>query len=287
MPQAGELWEDLRLEINSDATNFFEERCYTGATEEVDGVPVYLDVLMVVNFLVDLLLLLGTNRLSGHPPGVKRALPAALLGGVYGGICVLPGFAFLSGTLWRVVFLALMGGICFGFRRSSMPRSILFILLSMALGGIALGLNKGGFWSLALSAAAVCGMCLIGFRGKIGTQYVPVCVGNCHFTALVDTGNTLTDPISGQQIMVVSPRIGQKLLRVGVELFSDPLKAMEHIPGLRLVPFQAVGRSGGVLPAKRFENVQIGSWRGSCLIAFSPNELGQGKGYEALTGGIL
>lgn len=249
--------------------------------------PVYLDILMVLNFLVDLLLLLGTNRLSGHPPGIKRALPAALLGGVYGGICVLPGFAFLSGTLWRIVFLVLMGGICFGFRRSSLPRSIIFILLSMALGGIALGLEKGGFWSLVLSAVAVCGMCMIGFRSKLGTQYVPVRVDNCSFTALVDTGNTLTDPLTGQQVMVVSPRIGQKLLQISTHIFSDPLRTMEQVPGARLIPFHAVGCSGGVLPAKRFENVSIGSWCGSCLIAFAPNELGQGKGYEALTGGKL
>lgn len=249
--------------------------------------PVYLDVLMVLNFLVDLLLLVGTNRLSGHPPGVKRAVLAAALGGVYGGVCVVPGFTFLAGTLWRIVSLALMAGICFGFCRDALRRGILFVLLSMSLGGVAVGLESGSFWTLLLAAGAVCLMCLIGFRGKMGAQYVPVQIGDYCFTALRDTGNTLSDPLTGQEILVVSAKIGQKLLNIGDGELADPVKAMEKVPGLRLIPFHAVGRSGGVLPVKRFEDVRIGSWRGSCLVAFAPNELGQGKPYEALTGGVL
>lgn len=249
--------------------------------------PVYVDVLMLLNFLVDLLLLVGTNRLSGHPPGVKRAVLAAALGGVYGGVCVVPGFTFLAGTFWRVVSLALMAGICFGFSRDAIRRGILFVLLSMSLGGVATGLESGSFWTLLVAAAAVCAMCLIGFQGKIGAEYVPVQIGNHRFTALKDTGNTLTDPLTGQEILVVSAHIGQKLLNIGAGTLADPIKAMEIVPGLRLIPFHAVGRSGGVLPAKRFEDVRIGSWHGSCLVAFAPNELGQGKPYEALTGGAL
>ena len=45
----------------------------------------YVDLVVLLNFLVDLLLILGTNRLAGYPPGLKRAVPAALLGGAYAG----------------------------------------------------------------------------------------------------------------------------------------------------------------------------------------------------------
>lgn len=249
--------------------------------------PVYLDVLVLLNFLVDLLLMVGTNRLAGYPPGLKRAVPAAVIGGVYGGACVLPGFAFLSGTFWRLLILALIAGACFGFRRESLRRGVLFVLLSMALGGVASGFDSGSFWTLIVSAGAVSLMCLIGFRGKMGNRYVPVEIGRLQFTALHDTGNTLTDPLTGQQVLVVSAGIGHKLLNIGAGELSDPVRAIQQIPGLRLIPFHAVGCSGGVLPVKRFEDVRIGSWRGSCLVAFAPNELGQGKSYEALTGGIL
>lgn len=249
--------------------------------------PLYLDLLILLNFLVDFLLLLGTNRLSGYPLGVKRALLAAALGGAYGGICALPGFFFLSGTLWRVVCLGLMAGIAFGFHRNALRRGILFLLLSMALGGVAMGLGSGSFVSLLLSAGAVCLMCLLGFRGKMGAEYVNVEIGGLHITALLDTGNTLTDPLTGQQVLVISARIGQRLLGLTAEELANPLESIGKVRGARLIPYQSVGQKSGMLLARRFEDVRIGSWQGNCLVAFAPNELGRGQPYEALTGGVL
>ena len=249
--------------------------------------PLYLDVLMLLNFLVDLLLLVATNRLSGYPSGLKRAVAAAAVGGIYGGICVVGGFQFLSGTFWRIVFLGLMSGIAFGFRKNAIRRAVLFILLSMSLGGVAAGLGKGSVPQLLLSALGICLMCVFGLRGKAGAEYVPVRIGKLQIIALRDTGNTLTDPLTGQQILVVSARIGKELLGLTEEELKDPVRAMSRIAGLRLIPFHAVGCSAGMLPVKRFENVIIGRWQGSCLVAFAPNELGQGSDYEALTGGVL
>lgn len=251
--------------------------------------PVYLDVLVLVNFLVDFLLLIGTNRLSGYAAGVKRAVPAALLGGAYGGACVLPGLEFLAGTFFRLLVLAVMGGMAFGIRREAGRRCVLFVLLSMALGGVAVGLQSG-FWSLIICAGAVCLLCVLGFRGRLGQQYVPVKVphsqGAVEFMALRDTGNTLTDPLTGQRILVVAPRVGMALTGLTRQQLEHPAESVGLVPGLRLIPFHAVGKSGGVLAAKRFEEVSIGSWRGSCMVAFAPNDIGQGKPYEALTGGV-
>ena len=252
---------------------------------------VYLDVLMLINFIVDLLLLVAANRLSGHPTEVWRVVSAALLGGLYGGVCVLPGFAFLSDTLWRLVSLALMAVIAFGIRRDAVRRSVLFILLSMALGGVAVGLDSGGFWALALSAGGVCAMCLVGFRGRVGDTYVPVEIrtktDTVCITALRDTGNTLTDPLTGQQVLVAGAQIGRRLLGLTEHELKDPVGSLGKRSGLRLLPYHAVGQPGGFLLARRFEDVRIGSWRGSCLVAFAPDELGRGKPYEALTGGAM
>lgn len=250
---------------------------------------VYLDVLILINFLVDLLLLVATNRLSGHPVGMRRAFFAALVGGVYGGLCVVPDFRFLSNTPWRLVSLAVMAVLAFGAKRESIRRSILFVLLSMALGGVAVGLDSGNFWSLALAAGIVCAMCVLGFRGRIGDLYVPVEIRTdsdvVRITALRDTGNTLTDPLTGQQVLVAGAQVGRRLLGLTAEELKDPVKAMGKAPGVRLLPFHAVGRPSGFLIARRFSDVRIGSWRGSCLVAFAPEELGKGKNYEALTGG--
>lgn len=251
----------------------------------------YLDVLWVLNFSVDLLLLIAANRLAGYPTAMVRVVLAATLGGFYGSICVIPGFTFLAGILWRLVFLGVMGLIAFGTHKSAIRRSVLFAFLSMALGGIALGVGRGGFISVLLCAVSVCVMCLFGLSGRLGSRYLPVeicCDGKSYrFTAMVDTGNTLSDPITGQQVMVVSAGLGKRLLGQGELEFSDPVSAMGRIQGARLIPYQGVGTEGGLLAAKHFRDVTIGKWHGDCLVAFAPGELGRGEEYEALTGGNL
>lgn len=249
--------------------------------------PLYLDLLMLLNFLVDFLLLVGTNRLSGHSAAAKRAALAAIPGGLYGGLCMLPGLTFLSGTVWRIASLGLMAAIAFGCNRDSIRRGILFVLLSMALGGVAIGMESGSFGTLVLSAAVVCGMCLWGFRGSFGEEYVSVEIEGVKLTALRDTGNTLKDPVTGESVLVVSPQIGKNLLGLTQQELENPVLAMGKVPGLRLIPYHAVGTGGGLLAAKRFENVKIGKRKTGCLVAFAPNELGQGKPYDALTGGVI
>ena len=76
--------------------------------KEVDVLTVYLDLVMLLNFLVDFLLLLGTNRLSGFPAAPGRCALAAVFGSIYAGCCLLPGFRFLGNFLWRCVSLCLM-----------------------------------------------------------------------------------------------------------------------------------------------------------------------------------
>ena len=243
---------------------------------------IYLDAFMGLNFLVDLCLLLGVNRLSGHPPGVKRAAAAAALGGGYAGACLVPGWQFLGSGLWRAVSLGLMGWTAFGADRSGWQRSMLFVLLSMALGGLALTLPSGG-GGLALSAGALALVGRMGLRGQ-GRRFVPVEVTyggqTVQLRALVDTGNSLCDPITGESVTVLSPVIG---LRLGIppEVLVDPGGSM--LPGLRLIPAKTVG-GGGLLAAVRCEKVTIGGREGGRVVAFARDNFGNGE-YQGLTGG--
>ena len=255
---------------------------------------VYLDLVMLLNFVVDLLLLLGTNRLSGFPPGVKRCALAAGLGSVYSACCLLSGFRFLGNTLWRAVCLGLMGMTAFGLNRSAWKRCGVFLLLSMAMGGIALGFGRNDFGMLVLSAALVWLLCRVGFGKRIGgREYVRVLIREADrtvdLTALRDSGNTLQDPITGEQVLVVGPEAARKLTGLAAEQLRSPMETLvaRPLPGLRLIPYSAVGQPGSMLLAKRFSNVQVGDHRGSVLVAFAPEMIGNGEVYQALTGGAL
>lgn len=254
---------------------------------------VYLDLVMGLNFLVDFLLLLGTNRLSGFPAQLWRCAAGALLGAVYSGACLLPGFRFLGNLLWRGVSFCLMGAMSFGCGAGALKRSGIFLLLSMAMGGIALSLGRGDVPSLVLCASMCLLLSYVSFGGQVGgREYIPLKITYegryASLLALKDTGNTLRDPVTGEQVLVIAPEIAGRLTGLSAEQLRHPLEtlALRPIPGLRLIPYHSIGNAGGFLLAKRFENVTIGDRRQSALVAFAAEGLGKGEGYQALTGGV-
>ena len=269
-------------------------RVYWEQTKGGVRLVVYLDIVMLLNFLVDFLLLLGTNRLSGFPLGPGRSAAGALLGGVYSGACMLPGFRFLGNGLWRTVSLACIAALAFGLGRSAWKRGGVFVLLSMAMGGVALSLGKGSILSLALSALSIWLLCGVSFGGTVGGQeFVPVEIpgreGPVRLTALKDTGNTLRDPITGEPVLVIDHVTAALLTGLTESQLASPIEtlALGTVPGLRLIPYRAVGCSSGMLLGMRFEKVKIGTRVQSAVIAFAPGGLGGGSMYQALIGGVL
>lgn len=254
---------------------------------------VYLDLVMVLNFLVDFLLLLGTNRLSGFPLEVGRLLGAALLGSIYSGACMLHRFRFLGSLLWRVVFLVLMAVLAFGWNRGAWKRGGVFVLLSMALGGLAVSVGKSDFLTLILSALCIWALCNAAFGGQIGQrEYVNVTLrygGNTvSVVALRDTGNGLRDPVTGEPVLVVSGRIAKRLTGLSEEQIRNPLETMAKnpLPGLRLIPYASVGNGGGMLLALRVKGSTAGQKSKGILVAFAAEGIGEGQVYQALTGGM-
>lgn len=287
-------WRDLSQVAAENATDFFEMTPYTETifTEGGGYMTVYPDLMILLNFLVDGLLFMGANRLTGHPLGWKRCSLAAALGGVYAGVCILPGTRFLGSFFWRTVSLVVMVGIAYGWTWGALRRGTVFVLLSMALGGMAMGVGNGDFSSLLLSAGGITLLCTLGIRSPVGMdKYQTVELTRqgktIRLTALVDTGNTLTDPITGGSVLVVSKSAGGKL-GIPMNAIRDPVTALGQnpIPGARLIPYRSVGKSGGMLLLLRFEKVLLGGKQISPLVAFAPEEIGDKEGYQALAGGI-
>lgn len=246
---------------------------------------VYVDLVMGLNFLVDFLLLLGTNRLSGFPAEGGRAALASTLGAAYSGACLVPGFRFLGNTFWRLVSLGLMGSLAFGWDKSAIRRGGVFVLLSMALGGMALGLGKRTAPMLILAAAGVWLLCRIGFGDGMGREYIPLEITHegreVKLLALRDTGNTLRDPISGEPVLVLGADAAETLCGLSCEQLRYPTDTMLHASGFRLIPYRAVGQPGSVLLARKFDCVKLGQRQCSAVVAFAPDTIG-GSCYQAL-----
>lgn len=251
---------------------------------------IYADIFFLINLMIDFLLLAGTNRLCGSSPRFGRCLLGASLGALYATVCILPGFYFLGNTLWRAVSLVGIAVAAYGLQRNTLRKASVFLFLSMALGGISTGIGKGDLPHLFLSVLLLGLVAFASFHGGFAQKrYVPVELrfGSLqkNLTALVDTGNLLRDPISGESVLVVGAEVATEMLGLDV---SDPVRAVEQgaVPGLRLIPFRSLGNPGGMLVGLKLDNVRIDGKEGSKIIGFSPYQFGENCTYQALAGGI-
>ncbi len=246
--------------------------------------PVLLTGVLAV--FVNFLLLLGTNRLLGSPSSIIRALLAALVAGVYSALCILDGFSHFGSLFFRVVMLVILSLIAYGPRKYQMQKGAVFTLLHMALSWLSLGAG-GGVWTPLFSASGILFLC--SWCTPSQTQrFVPVELTYDKVTlkilALKDTGNCLKDPVTGRSVLVISPKITEKLTGLTQTQLQDPVGTMGAIPGLRLIPFTTVGNKNGLMLAMRFKKVKIGAWQGSALVAFAPEGL-ENTDYQGITGG--
>lgn len=253
---------------------------------------IYLDLVVILNFLVDFLLLMGTNRLAGDSMGPGRCALGGALGGIYAGMCLMPGFRFLGNGFWRLIFLALMAALAFGPDFIALRKGILFLLLCLALGGIAEGLGDGSFGALVAGAGVITLLCALGFQGKLGRRYITMelALGErlCKIRALHDTGNTLRDPLTGESVLIAGPEAAAALLGLSSGQLVSPIDTAAQNPGagLRLIPYRAVGQSSGMLLAARVE-CRMGNRREKRIVAFAPQEIGNGMEYNGLIGGMI
>ena len=255
---------------------------------------IYLDVVVFLNFMVDFLLLAGTNRLAGFPLSGGRTALAAALGAVYSGACLWPGFRFLGSFFWRLVCLGLMAGIAFGWNRTTLRRCGVFLLLSLAMGGLALSVNRTDISGLALCGGGIWLLCRLAFGSQTEQrELIPLEIRYgekwIRLLALRDTGNTLRDPVTAQQVLVISQEAACRLTGLTAAQIKNPMQTiLQHpLPGLRLIPYHTIGQPGGLLLAMAFKDVTIGSRKQKAIVAFDTGGLGRGESYQALTGGAI
>lgn len=278
---------------------------------------VYIDVLFLLNFAADYLLLLACAKITGEVIFRMRLSLGALLGAFYAAALFLPGCGWLSGTLCRIGCAVLMVLIAFGKSRRFLRLLLVFFAVSAALGGVILAIQLLGAGGLTLENgvlytgfdARVLLITIIlsyvvlstvferaarhgGARGDLGSA--DLCIGgrNLCLTVLKDTGNTLTDPIRNRPVMVAEAQAVRQLLPGEIDP-ADPVGSLERLRDeaerkrFCLLPYRAVGVENGLLLAVRADSLVMGKrkWEGF-LVALSPTPVSDGGGYQALIGDI-
>ena len=280
---------------------------------------IYVDTLFLLNAMVDYLLLLASARLAGEPLARLRFLLGAALGGLYAVAIFLPGLSFLARPPCRLAAAVLMVLAAFWKSRRLLRQVVIFLALSCAFGGgvLAIGLLGGRGLTLSngvlysgmdlkivlLSAAGCYGALTLLFQrtgrhtaaaGELRPVRLTLGERQVSLTALVDTGNTLTDPATGRPVLVAEADCVEELLPPGIRPspadLRDPAGALERLEDpwrrrFRLLPYRSVGVDRGLLLAVRVDQVQVGEEdRGPMLTALSPTPVSDGGGYRALLG---
>ena len=282
---------------------------------------IYVDTLFLLNALVDYLLLLGAARLAGEPLRRLRFGAAAVMGGLYAVALFLPGLSFMAHPLCRVASGVMMLVTAYGGSRRLLRQGIIFLSLTCAFGGAVVAVSllggrglalgpRGVFYShmdlktILLSAALCYGVLTLAFQrmgghtaqsGELVRARLTLGKRTVELTALVDTGNTLSDPATGRAVMVAE---GDSLSALfpeercpGPEDLREPAGALERLSKgewrgrFCLLPYRAVGVDRGLLLALRVDRLELnGVDRGALLVALSPTPVSDGGGYRALIG---
>lgn len=249
----------------------------------------------------------------------------ASVGGLYAVGLFLPGFSFLRRPFYKILFALMMLLLAYGAGKHLLRQSLFFFLLTCAFGGAVMAVGMFGGQGLLLGngifysamdrkvvylAAAICYMLASTVFRRVGKyshvsgelQNLKICLMGNHveISALLDTGNTLTDPISGQGVTVVEAEAVASLFslwqRKWMSRLDDPAYILPKLGEgawrgrFRLLPYRTVGVSNGLLLAVRSDWMEVnGKRQEGALIALSPTPLSDGGGYRAMIGreGVL
>ncbi len=268
---------------------------------------IYADVLITINFIIDLMLLRMCVLLTGIPLSTRRRYGAALVGAVGSLVIFLPVRSFGADLMVRMVLAAAVIAAAYGRR----PPRVFFRLLLVFYGvsfltaGAVLALwmvlppgmvavGNGAIYfhirPLLLVGSVIAAYGFVSafngiFRqgdqgGKVYTFTVKRMERVVSFPALADTGNRLTEPFSGLPVVVVSLTAAAALLTPEEEAYilREGLDGTLP-PGLRVVGCSTVAGEK-MLVAFRPDSMTVKTKAGEeeiqGYVAVSSHEIGDG-----------
>lgn len=260
---------------------------------------VYIDVLFLVNFFMDFLLLLLTSKILKRHTTLLRIFIASIVGTTL--FClslVYPmGMLKVNQPLYTIAVSILM--ILLGFPKTELKTSLkiltVFYLTAFTLSGamntIYYHTKLGHYFRSVLkgeregkvSIGVLVGMAIASYitirvsmykiqkdREKKKTLYEVTLINHGTKTVikgLLDTGNSLKEPISRKPINIIELDTAKELFEVDftsvienyyisgeLQLNAD---TMNHLNKIRMIPFQSVGESKGMLVAVQIDSLYI------------------------------
>ncbi len=228
---------------------------------------IYIDMLFLLNFLMDSVMLYATAIFLKKNLTVLRMLLSATVAALYSTVMFFPQLSFMHSLLMKTIFLFIISCLAFPSKTPAviLKNGLVFFGVNAVFGGIMLVLIFATDFGTVLGAAVSNGeiylsinfelliistllaytmIYIIAYIKKQNLQNEKItALLTIHFddkhvtvSALCDTGCTLCDPISGAPAVIISPKIARSLL---------PQECPE--PRYRPLPFTTIDNSKGIL----------------------------------------
>ena len=250
---------------------------------------IYIDVLILLNIIITFLLLLGTSALLSLSPSPLRYLAGSLLGGAVSLVILLPEMGFALSLLTKLIFSLMIVMSVYNPKRIRVLLketgyffAVSFIFAGMmmfaaSLPGVSLVQYRNGAAYINLSFFSLISACVICYvitfiLGKVTSHKSS---GDIKFTvtienygafaetqAILDTGNALADPFTGESVIVGDYATLKSVLPPEIIQYYNNEDISE---GLRLLPCRTVS-SDSLLPCFRPSCVEITGENVSCRL---------------------
>lgn len=249
----------------------------------------YVDVLFLVNFMMDYLLLLIVKRILKCSATHGNICLGAIVGSAM--TCLIMVFPFLHPSIKLILFHTLVNTcmIRVGLKIKTI-RAFVKSLVMLYIGGFLLGGILESFRQYVRVGSLFFAVAIAGYYIVLGiwkflshiqrwnNYYCDVILylgeNSYQFKAMIDTGNNLRDPISGKPVSILNRESAKKFLM------------KESAKNIRYIPYSSIGKKEGVLPAFQADKMCVRQeeecWVESPLIGVSEEMISAGGEYDMI-----
>ncbi len=235
---------------------------------------VYADILIIINFLMNYLLLRADAILTGFGFKSVRLLISSFVGSLFSLIIFIENIPSSINTIIKIIYMVIMLLIAFRFKslKIFIRHFLTFFAVNMIFAGIMLAMNIFLFPNTSLFnngivyfdidiitltiISVICYLFIYIFNVVIHNKTPHGCIYSIKIIyngksvegkALYDSGNTLCDCFSGKPVVIADEKFIKKLTE------NDKLENMKNY---RLIPFSTIS-GNGTIPAFMADCVEI------------------------------
>lgn len=257
---------------------------------------IYIDIIIIENLIMNYIILYATGLISKNRIYYLRIFLASSIGAIYAVSQYISNLAIYSNILIKLILSIIMVLIAFNPQdmKKMCKQLVLFYLTTFTFGGVATyliyvlkpeniiiknGMFVGTYVLKVIFIGAIVGSIILIISFKISKNKITKKDMICQvriklnqkektLNAIVDTGNMLKEPITGNPVVVVEKSAlydlmpkeilnnTEHILGGDFEKIPENIKN-EYIPKLKIIPFSSLGKQNGMLVGIKPEKLEV------------------------------